>query len=128
MSKNVGKSFKARNIPLKILLWCQFSLRNCNYHQTENLLQFWKMKFCLKISIFNFFWYFLSIDHKRRLHMCPSKIFDTRWCYNIHKLNQKNYLKFFGLQKNTTVDNNEGGPMDPTSLLSPTEDILEKIT
>ena len=26
-------------IPSKILLWCQFTLRHCNYHQTENLLQ-----------------------------------------------------------------------------------------
>ena len=50
MTKNVGESFKARNIPLKILLRCQFTLRNCNYHQSENL-------------IFNFLVYFLSIKH-----------------------------------------------------------------
>ena len=43
-------------------------------------------------------------------------------------LNQKDYLKFFGLQKATTVDNYEGGPMDPNPLFSPTDDILEKIT
>ena len=56
------------------------------------------------------------------------KNFDTRWYYNIHKLSQKNYLKLFGLQKTTTVDNWGGSPMDPNPLFSPTEDILGKIT
>ena len=61
--------------------------------------------------------------------MCPLKNFDTRWYYNIHKLSQKNYLKFFGLQKTTTVEDYAGGgPMDPNPLFSPTEDILGKIT
>ena len=58
--------------------------------------------------------------------MCPLKNFDTRWYYNIHKLSQKNYLKFFGLQKTTTGDNYEGS--NPNPLFSPTEDILGKIT
>ena len=47
-------------------------------------------------------------------------------CYNIHKLSQKGYLKFFGLQNATTVDNYDGGPMDPNPLFSPADDILEK--
>ena len=59
--------------------------------------------------------------------MCLLQNFDTRRYYNIHKLNQKNFSKFFGLQKTTTVDN-YGGPMDPNPLFSPTEDILGKIT
>ena len=58
--------------------------------------------------------------------MCPLKNFDTRWYYNIHKLSQKNYLKCFGLQKTTTVDNYRGGPVDPNPFFSPTEDILGK--
>ena len=60
--------------------------------------------------------------------MCPLQNFDTRWYYNIHKLIQKNFLKFFGLQKTTTVDNCEGSPMDLNPLFSPTKDILGKIT
>ena len=51
--------------------------------------------------------------------MCPSKNFDTRWYYNIHKLSQKNYLKFFGLQKITTVDNYGGGSNGPQPPLFP---------
>ena len=37
--------------------------------------------------------------------MCPLKNFDIRWYHNMHKLSQKKYLKFFVLQKTTTVDN-----------------------
>ena len=62
--------------------------------------------------------------------MCPLKNFDNRWYYNIHKLSQKNYLKFFGLQKTTTVDNygGKGGPMDPNPLFPQTEAISGKIS
>ena len=47
--------------------------------------------------------------------MCPLKNFDTRLYYNIHKLSQKNWLKFIGLRKTTTVDNYGGsnGPQPP---------------
>ena len=47
-----------------------------------------------------------------RLHMCPLKNFDTRWYYNIHKLRQKKYLKFFGLQKTTKVEDYGGAESD----------------
>ena len=45
--------------------------------------------------------------------MCPFKNFDTRY-YKIHKLSQKNYLKFFDLQKTTTENNYEGVEWTPT--------------
>ena len=47
-------------------------------------------------------------------------------CYNIHKLIQIDYLKFFDFQKATTVNNYEGGPMDFNPLFYPTDDILGK--
>ena len=107
MRKNVGKSFKARYIPLKILLICQFTLRYCNYHQTNYKSEKWN--FVEKLN----FWLFLVFPchraQEKTLHMCPLKNFDTRWYYKIYKLSQKHYLIFFGLQKNTFVDNYGGG-------------------
>ena len=105
-------------IPPKILLWCQLTLRPCNDHQTGKLVTYLKNEILLKISIYNFFKYFLSIEHKGRLHMCPLQNFDTTWYYNIHKLSRKNFLKFFGLQKTITIDHygGGGGLMDPNPL------------
>ena len=51
--------------------------------------------------------------------MCPLKNFDTRWYYNIHKLSQKNYLKFFGFQKISTVGNYGRGFNGPQPPLFP---------
>ena len=119
-------------------LYCLYTTKNTIvmsiYFETLQLSSNWKLvtnlknEILLKIWIMNFFGYFLSTENKWRLHMCPLKNFDTRWYYNIHKLSQKNYLKYFGLQKTTTVDNYGGSPMEPIPFFSPTEHILGKLT
>ena len=108
MRKNV-KIFQSYKYTTKNTIVMSIFFEKLQLSSNWKLVTNLKNEILLKIPIFNFFWYFLSIEHKWRVHMCPLKKFDTRWYYNIHKLSQKNHLKVFGLQRNTTIDNCGGG-------------------
>ena len=73
----------------------------CDVNLLWNIAIIIKLKTCYKSEK----WNLVFKEDKWRLHMCPLKNFDTRWYYNIHKLSQKNYLKFFGFPKTTSIDN-----------------------